>query len=427
MRKLIVPAVVLALALAGIGYYKGLFTQGEAADRAQAQRDARAGGPGSQGAGFQPPVTVEMVPVAKGAIASHLDVVGSLIGQTTVEVVPKTGGRLVSISVRLGDRVRRGAQIAKIEDREIVEQVNQAQASHQVAEATIRQREADLKFAETSLERARNLFGRQLLPKQSLDDTEARYSAAVAQVDLSRAQFAQAAARLEELRINLANTVVSSPVDGFVGKRHVDPGAWVSNNAPVASVVDISSLRLVANVVEKDLRVVTTGAPTAVQVDAFPGETFNGHVARVAPILDPTTRTAEIEIEVPNPTGRLKPGMYARMRLTVESRTDALIVPKVAIVDLREQRGVFVAGPSDRARFVPVVLGIEEGDRIEVREGLQEHQRVVSSGAGALRDGDALVVAGQQQQGGPGGGGPMGGRRPGAGNGGVQAERTPQR
>src|SRR5918993_3879775 len=187
---------------------------------------------------------------------------------------------------------RRGQAIAKIEDREIVEQVNQAEASMEVSRATIRQREADLKVAELNFERSKNLFGRQLLAKQALDDAESRYMAAVAQTDLSRAQLLQNDARLQELRINLQHTSVASPVDGYVGKRNVDPGAMVNTNTAIASVVEISRLKLVVNVVEKDLRLVTAGDVADVEVDAYPGENFRGKIARVAPVLDPATRTA---------------------------------------------------------------------------------------------------------------------------------------
>ena len=223
------------------------------------------------------------------------------------------------MSVRLGDRVSRGQRLAKIEDFEIVEQVKQAEAAQEVSLATIRQREADLQLAETNVERSRSLFERQLLPKQTLDDNEARYQAALAQLDLARAQTTQSKARLDELRINLANTVITSPVNGFVAKRNVDPGAFVSQKAPVADVVDITRVRLVANVVEKDLKELETGNSTRVEVDAFPGETFTGRIARVSPVLDPATRTAPIEIEIPNPAFRLKPGMYARVGITTQT------------------------------------------------------------------------------------------------------------
>ncbi|MGE0464722.1 MAG: efflux RND transporter periplasmic adaptor subunit, partial [Vicinamibacterales bacterium] len=368
-----------------------------------------------------------------GRISATLTVVGNLIGEQTVDVAPKTGGRLQSINVQLGDRVRRNQVIAKLEDLEIVEQVKQARASMEVAKATIRQREADLKVAEVNFERSKNLFGRQLLAKQALDDAESRYLSAQAQLDLAKAQTEQTGARLEELEINLRNTTIVSPVDGFVGRRNVDPGAWVSQNAPVVSVVDIARLRIVANVVEKDLRLVNAGDRAAVEVDAYPGETFNGRIARVSPVLDPATRTATMEVEIPNVDYRLKPGMYARVALTIEERENALLVPKVAVVDLEGRRGVFVADAENKARFIPVKLGLEDAERIEIVEGLKAGDQIVTSGAGSLRVGDTLQLPGQNA-GGPGAiDGPTPGRRPGTGNGGGrpvgqrgQGQRPPQ-
>jgi RND family efflux transporter MFP subunit len=362
-------------------------------------------GPGGFGGGGpRPPITVELASVARGDIAASLTVVGNLIGEQTVDVAPKTGGRLVSVAVELGDRVRQGQTIAKIEDREIVEQVRQAEASLEVSKATIRQRDADLKVAEVNFERSKNLFARQLLAKQALDDAESRYLAAVAQVDLSRAQALQTQARLEELRINLQNTTVVSPVDGFVGKRNVDPGAMVSQNSPVVSVVEISRLRLVANVVEKDLRMVNVGDPAIVEVDAYPGERFRGRIARVAPVLDPATRTAAMELEIPNSDTRLKPGMYARVSLQVEDRKGVLLAPKAAVIDFDSKRGVWVA-VEDKPRFVPVEIGLEDPARVEIRSGLKEGDRIVVAGAASIRASDTLVVAGQ---GGSAGGGGQG-------------------
>jgi RND family efflux transporter MFP subunit len=424
MRKFVVIAIVVAVA-GGAAAYFGVFSRGGANETAgpQAGRPGGGsggpGGPGGQrppgggmgGGGFGPggfgpggggprvPMTVELGKAKRGDVAAHLTVVGNLIGLQTVDVASRTAGRLLTVSVELGDAVRRGQVLAKVEDREIVEQVRQAEASLEVSKATIRQREADLKVAEVNFERSKNLFGRQLLAKQALDDAESRYLAAVAQVDLAKAQQSQNEARLQELRFNLQNTIVASPVDGFVGKRNVDPGAMVNTNTAIASVVDISRLKLVVNVVEKDLRMVTAGDVGTVEVDAYPGEKFNGRIARVAPVLDPSTRTAPIEIEIPNPGYRLKPGMYARISLTVEERKNALLAPKSAVIDFENKRGVWEPTEENRARFVPVTLGIEGTDSIEIVAGLQEGQRFVTTGAAAVRNNDQLVIAGE---GGPG-------------------------
>jgi RND family efflux transporter MFP subunit len=432
MRKPVAIVIVAALALTGVVVYKR--TTGDATDAAGASAAGAGGGRSSGGrfGGPRAPMPVEFAAVSRAPVADMVTVVGNLIGAATVEVVPKVNGRLQAVHVKLGDTVRRGQIIAKVEDQELQQQVRQAEAAFQVSQATIRQREADLKLAKSNLDRNKSLLDRQLLPAQTYEDTEARYHAAVAQLDLAQAQFEQSRSRLDELKITLSNTSIPSPVDGFVGKRYLDPGAFVGTNSPVASVVDIRTVRLVANLVEKDVKRVREGTPAVVEVDAYPGEKFTGKVSRVAPVFDPATRTAEMEIEVPNAGFRLKPGMYARVDLTVDTRSDALTVPRNALVDVEGRTGVFVAEsgsagqdgaspgrgdapargggqgrqggqgpaaggqggmPSMVARFVPVETGIRSGDRVEILGGVAEGTRVITMGAGALRDGDRIVLA----------------------------------
>ena len=183
----------------------------------------------------------------------------------------------------------------------------------------------------------------------------------------------------------------------------------------MASVVDIRFVRLIANLVERDLRRVDTGAAADVDVDAFPGETFKGRVARVAPVLDPATRTATMEIEIPNGDSRLKPGMYARVRLTVAQRQNALVVPRNALVDVEGKRGVYVYDASaKKAQFREVGVGLQDDQRAEVTSGLSEADRVVTTGAAALRDGDTVLLPGQGG-GPPRQGGTQSGREPGLG------------
>jgi multidrug resistance efflux pump len=209
MKKSMIAVAVVLVVAGGYAAYQWA-TDSEAASTEQARADAggrgrgranAAGGgfPGGGGAGARLPMTIELAPVKRADMTEQMTVVGNLIGATTVETTPKVQGRLDTVSVRLGDRVTRGQRLAQLDDREILEQVKQAEASYQVAAATIRQREADLKFAQTNLDRSLNLFERQLIPKQTFDDAEARYQAANAQVDLAKALFSQAGARLDEL------------------------------------------------------------------------------------------------------------------------------------------------------------------------------------------------------------------------------------
>ena len=417
MKRVI--AILLVVAAGGAGFYLWWNGSAKAEEPAAAEADRAArrgggGGGGFGGGGFgggpRLPMSVELGAVKRGDMSEQMTVVGNLIGAATVEAVPKVAGRLEAVSVRLGDRVSRGQQLAKIEDQELREQIRQAQASFEVSAATIRQREADLNLAKSNLDRSRNLYDRQLIPKQTYDDADARYQAAAAQLDLAKAQHAQAQARLDELKINLSNTVIASPVNGFVGKRTLDPGAWVTPNSAFLSVVDIGVVRIVANVVEKDLRRITAGQQADVEVDAFPGEKFAGRVARVAPVLDPATRTAQMEVEIQNTQFRLKPGMYARVNFTVERRPNTLVMPANALVDVQGKRGVFRPSEGDIAKFHPIEVGLMDENQIEISSGLSEGDRIITTGAAALRDGDKIVVAGAKA-GGQGGGGNRGGNR----------------
>ncbi|HKY20733.1 MAG TPA: efflux RND transporter periplasmic adaptor subunit [Vicinamibacterales bacterium] len=404
MRKYGIIALLLVVAGGVAIYYFSGDRSTSAAAQAQAEarqnRPQGGGGGGGFGGGVargpRPPMTVELAPVVRKDMIATVMVVGNLIGAATVDAVPRGQGRLEAVYVRLGDSVRRGQALAKIEDREIIEQIKQADATYNVSQATIRQRRADLKLAQNNLERSRSLYERDLLPRQTFDDTDARFQAAQAQLDLSEAQMAQARSRLDELKINLANTLITAPVEGFIGKRTLDPGASVGVNTSFISVVDIRTVRLVINVIEKDLRRITQGTAVEVEVDAYPGENFKGRVARVAPILDPATRTAQVEIEIPNQTYRLKPGMYARARFTVERHDRTLVVPAASVVELQGKLGVWMPGEGDAATFVPVTIGIEEQELTEVTSGLKEGQRVISTGAAALRMGDKIALVGQR-------------------------------
>jgi RND family efflux transporter MFP subunit len=441
MRKALLLILLIGVAGAGFMYFNRADSDaasgragggpGQAGDqRPGGGGGGFGGGPGGGGFFVRPPMTVEIAKASRATVTESILVVGNLIGAATVEVASKVSGRLQQVNVGLGDSVRKGQTLATVEDREIQEQVKQAEASFAVGEATIRQREADLKFADTNLERSRNLFNRQLIPRQTLDDSESRYQAANAQLDLARAQFEQAKARLEELRITLSNTRVVSPVDGFVGKRNLDPGAYVTSNSSVLSVVDIHVVRLVVNLVEKDLRRVDVGSAAVAEVDAYPGESFNGRVARIAPVLDPSTRTAEMEIELPNPTYRLKPGMYSRVRLTTEQRQNALVVPRNAIVDTKGKRGVFLFdGAEQKARFREVALGLADEKQVEIVNGIREGETIITTGASALTDGETVLLpdgAGRGPEWSAGAGKP-GGRGPnGTKTGGVTPNRGAQ-
>ena len=395
MKRVVVIAVAAAALAAGAWYYyrsaEATGVEASAPAETGGGRGGRAGRGGARGGGLA--MTVETATAARRELAEHITVVGNLIGETTVDIVPRQAGRIESIAVKMGDRVSRGQVVAQMDDRDFREQVSQAEANLQVNMATVRTRESDLKSAETTLERQKTMLAAGLSSKQNFDDADARYSAALAQLDVAKAQAAQTQSRIEELKFALSNTKIISPVNGFVGQRNLDAGAFAGTNSPVLSVVDISSVRLVANLIEKDFRRVQPGLQASVEVDAFPGEQFAGKVSRVSPVFDAATRTAAMEIEVPNPGYRLKPGMYARVALTVDRQADALTVPRSAVIDLEGQRGVYVVEELV-AHFRQVRTGLQDADRVQVLDGLAEGEQVVTVGALAVKDGDRVQLAG---------------------------------
>jgi membrane fusion protein, multidrug efflux system len=419
MRKAIVIAVLVAAVAGGAWYYRA----GGGDTAAASPNQPTGGGPGRGGPGGRAPMPVDMAPATRHEVIDYITVVGNLIGQATVDVVPRVGGRIESIPVKLGDRVTRGQTVAKIEDDQVREQINQRMASLKVNEANVTQRENDAKLTETVYARMKAQYDRDLLSKQLLEDAEAKYNTAVSNVGVAKAQLVQMQSSVDELKITLANTTVTSPVDGFVSRRILDQGAFAGANTVILSVVDITLVRMVANLVEKDVKRVQPGVSALVEVDAFPGEQFTGQVSRVAPVFDPATRTASMEIEVPNPGYRLKPGMYARVKLTVDRRPNALTVPRGAIADIEGKRGVFML-ENQVARFHEVKTGLQDNERVEILEGLNDGQRVVTVGTLALRDGDRISVVGEPNGEGQGRRGRRGGGGGGNSSGGGSAPQT---
>jgi membrane fusion protein, multidrug efflux system len=406
MKKIVLTLVVLAVVGGGAWYYR---SGGDNAASAQGQpgaggtNGAASGARGRGGPGIgRTPMTVELAAASRQVLVDRTSVVGNLIGQASVDVVPRIAGRIENIAVKLGDRVARGQIIVKIDDKALKEQITRLERTLDVNRATLENRESDLKSQESTLARVKASWERGITPKQLYEDAENRYNAAIAQRNGAVAQLGATQSSLDEIKISLNETSVLSPVDGFVARRVLDPGAFAGANTVILSVVDISTVRLVANLVEKDFKRVQIGVEAEVEVDAFPGEQFRGEVSRVAPVFDPATRTATMEIEVPNPGFRLKPGMYARVKLTVDRRANVLSVPRAAIVDLEGKRGVFLVPDGQTAKFHEVTTGLQDGDRIEITDGLEDGQKVVTFGAMALRDGDRVALTDAAGKGGRG-------------------------
>lgn len=347
------------------------------------------------GPGFAFARTVGVARAEIGEVRQVLTLVGSLRAEETVDVTPRgVSGRLASMAVDIGDRVTVGQVIARIEDDEIEQQVQQSEASLEVSRTMVQQRRLELRNQETILERARGLAEQGLISAEELEQTQTRYEVAQAQLALTQAQLDQAEANLRELRIRLDQTQIRAPISGAVGRRFVDQGAQVNANTPLVTLVKLETMELVANVPERDMVKLEPGAVGQVYVDALPGEVFEGRVARISPLLDAQTRTAQVELVIPNAEGKLRAEMFARTELEIASLQDALRVPRAALAVKGDTTGVYIVD-GDVARFQPVQTGLVQEDWAEITQGLQEGDTVVTLGANLLNDGDRIRVAGE--------------------------------
>jgi len=378
-RKKVVVGVLAALgALLAFRLYGALWGGGGG--------DARGGGPGGERA--QP---VEVARAERTDLSENVTLVGSLRAKEQVDVAPKVGGRLVELRVDLGDAVKVGQLIARLEDGELSQQVRRAEAALQVSRAAVAQREAELDNLKMEAERHQSLERDGIISSQQSAQIQTQVRVGEAQVELSRAQMEESEATLEELRIRLSQTDIFAPISGVVARRYVDAGALLSANDPVVLIINLTRMVTVVNIPERQLFRVQVDDEAKVSVDALGGEETTGRVVRISPLLDAQTRTAAVEIEIPNPEGHLKGEMFARVDLNLTLQREAIFIPRQALVYRSAEPGVFVVD-SDVARFQPVRIGAADGDRIEAMEGLEPGQIIVTRGANLLQNGDRIQI-----------------------------------
>lgn len=345
-------------------------------------------------------LAVGMGEVQLGFVEENISAVGSLLARRYVSVAPKISGRVERVLVNVGDRVTKGQTIAQLDPRDLDEEVKEAGASLQVSEATLKGKQAELQDIRQKLERAKRLIEKNFISRQELDTLESERAAAAAEVELARAQIAQMKARLASVKLQLEEARVEAPFSGYVEKRLVDPGALVNSGTPIASIVDIARVKVIVPVVEKDYPKISSGQGTVVAVDAYPGRRFQGKVVRLTPVLSQETRTGEVEIEVDNASGVLKPGMFARVEIAISERRKVMLVPEGALVKTAKGHGVFrvIAAQSKnpRAELVAVTVGSTRAGQAEIQGNLKPGDRVVTLGSSLLKDGQRIRISGEK-------------------------------
>lgn len=323
-------------------------------------------------------IDVAAVQVEVSDIESTLHISGSLMPERRVAVMPKMPGTLSRIAVDLGDRVAAGQVVAELDRREIDAQVDAATAAVAVAQAGLEAAEAALANALLEHERTQNLFDRGAVPRQRLDGAETARRLAAAQRDLARANVAQAEAALRRAREVQHDATLTSPMNGVVVERNYDAGSLVGpGDSPIVVVADMSVMKLEAGVSELEAGRLSVGMPARVTAQARAGETFDGRITAIAPEVDAKNRHFTIEVRVANARGAILSGMYGTAVIPIERATKVLAVPREAVTTRAGKKIVFRID-SDTLREVPVSEGLTDGRFVQIADGLQPGDVVVS-------------------------------------------------
>jgi RND family efflux transporter MFP subunit len=297
----------------------------------------------------------------------------------TADIGSKTLGYLDAVLVDRGDRVKRGQVVALVRPSDLPDQLAAARAA-------AAQSHASAQLARSNKERAALLAPSGRISRQELQQSEAALAAAEAQEASARAQVAALATRLGEMRI-------TSPLDGVISGRRLDPGALVGpssgNSGPILTVDQIDVLRCFVTVNERDAVSVRIGQQAQIDLDGVPGHPYLGKVVRIAPSLDPLTRTLEAEVQIANSSGELRPGMYGRAAIVTAVHERALALPVQAVQISAGRRIAFVLR-GDRVFRREVQTGVDGEDWLEIVRGLSPDEEVVVAGVEGLAD-DAQV------------------------------------
>ncbi|HVO30375.1 MAG TPA: efflux RND transporter periplasmic adaptor subunit [bacterium] len=324
----------------------------------------------------RPPPLVQVTPVSVRDVPVEVKAPVDLRALAQADLSSKTQGYLDAVLVDRGDRVKKGQLVAVVRPSDLPDQLAAARGA--LANA-----EAQAQLAQANWDRVQQLAPAGVVSQQELQAAQAQHDATQAQANAARAQVAALATRYGETRIE-------SPMDGVVVDRRLDPGALVGNqgsSAVILTIARMDTLRAFVGVNERDAQDVKVDLPAHVDVDALGGKSAPGKVVRIAPSFDPVTRTLDAEIQLPNPDGQLRPGMYGRGAITVGVHPNAIVAPVEAVQISNQKPYVFVVEADNTAHRHAIRVGVDGGEWFEVTDGLKAGDRVVIAGQDALADG----------------------------------------
>lgn len=321
---------------------------------------AKAPGGGQGG----PAPSVVATTVQPMAFADRIEAVGTAYARESTTIASTVTERVVRLNFTDGQYVQRGQVIAELARGQEAAGLNEAQAR--------------LTEAQQQLARLRQLQERGFA-------TNARVDEQVAAVNSARAQAGQAQAQI-------GDRVIRAPFSGVVGLRRISPGATVSAGTEIATISDLSQIKLDFSLPETFLSAMRTGQAIEAEAAAYPGEIFRGSVESIESTVDPITRSVTVRALLPNPNARLKPGMLLSVNVLANPRT-ALAVPELSIVPERDRTFVYKIDAENTALKTPIEIGVRQEGMIEVKRGLAAGDRIVAEGTIKVRDGGKVRTA----------------------------------
>ncbi len=349
MRKIFLGILVVA-AVGGIGWYGWIKSS---------QSNAQKPGAGTQAA----VISVEAVHPTQETVSQKITALGTLHSNESVTVRPEIAGRVTEILFKEGQKVRKGQPLIKLDDAIYAAQLEQA--------------EANLALSVANDERASKLYKQGAGTERSKDEAESKR-----RVDLAAVNLAQA---------TLEKMTLTAPFDGIIGLRAVSIGAYVIPGQDIANLEDIDSLKLNFRISEQYLPQVSVGMNVAIIIDAYKGRVFAGEIYAIDPLIDESGRAIVIRARLDNSEGLLRPGLFARLTINVDEVADAIMLPEEALVPSGDDLGVFRV-TDGKAEWVSVKTGWRQNGRVQITEGIDLSDVIVTEGQMKLRSGVPVNV-----------------------------------
>ncbi|WP_460890813.1 efflux RND transporter periplasmic adaptor subunit, partial [Ramlibacter alkalitolerans] len=402
-----VAAVVIASASGAAWWYQQPHRAKEAGTETTRPGAAAASGAPANGPARAP--SVEVARVEAQRISDDAQAVGSLRSRQSVILRPEVSGRVTQINFRDADRVRRGQVLVQLDD--------------QLPRAQLQQAQAELSIARANHKRNEELVEEKFIAQRAVDESAANLQVAEAKLELAKA--------------TLARLKIVAPFDGVAGIRNISVGDYLKDGADIVNIEDLDAMYVDFRLPERYQAKVRPGQVALVDFDALPGRRFSALIQAVDPLLDANGRSVGVRGCMDNRNLDLRPGMFARVTPVFGMRDDARVIPEEAIVPQGGRQFVYRLAPGPdaetrRAQRVEVKVGIRQPGKVEITEGLNTGDLVVTTGQQRIKeDGMAVHVLDLAGRGGNAAGGPVagaaGGTQAGARNAPVQYEMVPLR